>query len=89
MTITTDDVNAIVKAQPNIASYAEAQGVRFFNAIHAVNDKVSNGLEYNRAGSLLWRSTSFMAVVFWRFKMLPSYLEGQTTWQTLSLLRIL
>ncbi|EGZ25607.1 hypothetical protein PHYSODRAFT_359506 [Phytophthora sojae] len=67
MTITTDDVNVIVKdlpmAHPNIVGYAEAHGVRIFDIIHAVDGEVINGLEYNRAISLLSRSTRPMVVV--------------------------
>lgn len=75
MTITTDDVNVIVKdlpmAHPNIVGYAEAHGVRIFDIIHAVDGEVINGLEYNRAISLLSRSTRPMVVVFARSKVMP------------------
>ncbi|RLN71236.1 hypothetical protein BBJ28_00007028, partial [Nothophytophthora sp. Chile5] len=75
MTITTDDVNVIVKdlpmAHPNIVGYAEAHGVRMFDIVHAVDGEIINGLEYNRAISLLSRSTRPMVVVFARSKMMP------------------
>lgn len=75
MTITTDDVNVIVKdlpmAHPNIVGYAEAHGVRQFDIIHAVDGEVIRGLEYNRAIALLSRPTRPMIVVFARSKMAP------------------
>lgn len=70
MTITTDDVHVIVKdlpmAHPNIVGYAEAHGVRIHDAVHAVDGEVINGVEYNRAISLLSRPTRPMVVVFAR-----------------------
>ncbi|TDH73113.1 hypothetical protein CCR75_004262 [Bremia lactucae] len=76
MTITTDDVNVIVKdlpmAHPNIVGYAEAHGVRIYDIVHAVDGKVINGLEYNRAISLLSQNTRPMVVVFARSKVMPS-----------------
>lgn len=75
MTITTDDVNVIVKdlpmAHPNIVGYAEAHGVRQFDVIHAVDGEIIRGLEYNRAIALLSRPTRPMIVVFARSKMAP------------------
>ncbi|KAF1334067.1 Pleckstrin domain-containing protein, partial [Globisporangium splendens] len=75
MTITTDDVNVIVKdlpmAHPNIVGYAEAHGVRQFDIIHAVDGEIIRGLEYNRAIALLSRPTRPMVVVFARSKMSP------------------
>ncbi|KAF1788158.1 PH domain-like [Phytophthora cactorum] len=86
MTITTDDVNVIVKdlpmAHPNIVGYAEAHGVRIFDIIHAVDGEVINGLEYNRAISLLSRSTRPMVVVFARSKMMPPTPGRSTTVMT-------
>lgn len=75
MTITTDDVNVIVKdlpmAHPNIVGYAEAHGVRQFDIIHAVDGEVIRGLEYNRAIALLSRPVRPMVVVFARSKLAP------------------
>ncbi|KAI9922569.1 hypothetical protein PsorP6_000899 [Peronosclerospora sorghi] len=75
MTITTDDVNVIVKdlpmAHPNIVGYAEAHGVRIFDIIHAIDGHVIHGLEYNRAISLLSRPTRPMVVIFARSKVMP------------------
>lgn len=75
MTITTDDVNVIVKdlpmAHPNIVGYAEAHGVRQFDVIHAVDGEIIRGLEYNRAIALLSRPSRPMIVVFARSKMAP------------------
>ncbi|CAH0514103.1 unnamed protein product [Peronospora belbahrii] len=58
-------------AHPNIVGYAEAHGVRIFDIIHAVDGEIINGLEYNRAISLLSRSTRPMVVVFARSKVMP------------------
>lgn len=73
MTITTDDINVIVKdlpmAHPNIVGYAEAHGVRQFDVIHAVDGEIIRGLEYNRAIALLSRPVRPMVVVFARSKL--------------------
>lgn len=83
MTITTDDVNVIVKdlpmAHPNIVGYAEAHGVRINDIVHAVDGEIINGLEYNRAISLLSRPTRPMVVVFARSKMMPATPSRATT----------
>lgn len=83
MTITTDDINVIVKdlpmAHPNIVGYAEAHGVRIHDIVHAVDGEIINGLEYNRAISLLSRPTRPMVVVFARSKMMPATPSRATT----------
>lgn len=83
MTITTDDVNVIVKdlpmAHPNIVGYAEAHGVRQFDIIHAVDGEVIRGLEYNRAIALLSRPVRPMIVVFARSKVAAPQTPSRST----------
>ncbi|KAF4320373.1 hypothetical protein BBO99_00004010 [Phytophthora kernoviae] len=64
-------VKDLPMAHPNIVGYAEAHGVRIFDIIHAVDGEVINGLEYNRAISLLSRPTRPIVVVFARSKIMP------------------